>query len=1364
MDGLKIKVNNPFLALMMEKELFDGVKEDLGYVEGDNGYEAHPDKIFTKDNWVTLREGVDYTLGTGYAGLVIKNYDGNDHDAQLVIGDDGYVRAGDSDTMQVIATREDIPITNGIAYFHANSKQFKTKAEGELNVGLLNDISSSQFVRNDNYTPSSWTDGALIFSIADPGNSGDINIDHVWFADGDENVNGEYHFVADSTLKADGNATVRAGQFKEGSMLLSEKYTQKILDETVTGKWTFKSSYISIQSKSSNNQSSYINFYDIDNNQIGVFGIGMNGDAVIASSKNQKVVFGAETNYYAAFSPSGLRIGDYNVASEALDVNGNAKVGSTSSSNDHRLIVNAGDLNKAGIEAYGNSQGTGYLYVGQSTTHGGGISYNGDSNPAYVSGEVSDAVTFYRRTGSANHAVFRYQHDSNKVYFNGEVDVANSVRASYFHADGATGFTCEPGNGTGLRFWNSDSFKIYTSASLDSTWGGQISTNENGKSNNHNMHFCMLDSTSYSRGFCFGNTSDRAYTHIINGSIYTKKYVEGEVPFVSGFTGIGTTRLDLASSCLTVDNLTVRQTMNVYELVVNQVRGTNGSLAITNSAKIDTVSENGGLNYTCTIDRDKDNKLYQPFRENDFVYSQTFTGKQVKYWAGKITAITDNTFSVELQNRIVLFYDTLDHELPGTNYDGGIKYNLSGISGNVSLLIEGYDFEGGERVSMRTNGLNETSIGLMSPSIGATTIYSYDVELQGNTEISVYAATAGRGTVKSVKVLSRNTTDIPEAGDVVHQRGSETDDDRKGFMYLTNSDQGAPYLDVSDGIDSATPQHNTRIRLGKLDGISGQSGYGIWGSNDGTSTDFAISSAGYARIAGWNFTNQCLQSPVNSDGGFIELNSANQCILIQPTADIFEGSVFMYHNSIDDWGLSGWDNNAFEVFHIGSKNQIANWKFNKDAIYNSKTDGTTTHLSIGNAQAWTSSIYGIQVGRDASNRIWLGTIDGVEELRGQIGGQQVFSLGGRSNSIAGWSFNENSLYSGTRFGANGVTIESGTTPTVRITGANATNNQVEMFYSSSSSWGLRGRANSSSGYDFQLGSTNQIAGWNFTNGELQHADGERYISISNKASGTVNDSRGRRGFVMYNNDSTLPNPNSVKVIRIGMLSNDGFLTTYPTTPNYGIQIWAGTSGGGNEIFRADNSGAKIAGFNFDENKFYSNFGTEGLFEIDNRGRLFIGAVEDFYEWTAKSGLEININDSSDWSMEAWNSNQQLFKASPSGTYLDEASIAVNKFTRKVLRITSTGDLINAASGGIIYIDRGVSSSNQTYSLVFSQGSQDLGMEVTIHITNAGTTTIQGYNNNGGPIHIMTVSPANLARIKVVKVGTNDYIAWEEFRR
>lgn len=97
------------------------------------------------------------------------------------------------------------------------------------------------------------------------------------------------------------------------------------------------------------------------------------------------------------------------------------QAGSTSRSANTTVKALAADGYNASFEAYGSSQGTGYLYVGQSNSYGGGISYNGDNTPAFVSGESSDAITFFRRNAGTSSEVFHYMYSSDTVNFNGDI-------------------------------------------------------------------------------------------------------------------------------------------------------------------------------------------------------------------------------------------------------------------------------------------------------------------------------------------------------------------------------------------------------------------------------------------------------------------------------------------------------------------------------------------------------------------------------------------------------------------------------------------------------------------------------------------------------------------------------------------------------------------------------------------------------------------------------------------------------------------------------------------------------------------------------------------------------------------------------
>ena len=84
------------------------------------------------------------------------------------------------------------------------------------------------------------------------------------------------------------------------------------------------------------------------------------------------------------------------------------------------LTILSDDSGASTIQLYGNSQGTGRVYVGQSSAYGGGIEYNGDNSPA-TTGAGSDHITLWRRDNGTDEWTARNDYNSNDWEFRGEV-------------------------------------------------------------------------------------------------------------------------------------------------------------------------------------------------------------------------------------------------------------------------------------------------------------------------------------------------------------------------------------------------------------------------------------------------------------------------------------------------------------------------------------------------------------------------------------------------------------------------------------------------------------------------------------------------------------------------------------------------------------------------------------------------------------------------------------------------------------------------------------------------------------------------------------------------------------------------------
>jgi len=93
--------------------------------------------------------------------------------------------------------------------------------------------------------------------------------------------------------------------------------------------------------------------------------------------------------------------------------------------------------------------------------------------------------------------------------------------------------------------------------------------------------------------------------------------------FVSGFLGDGwqiDQNISAPGTNAEFDNLTIRGRMRVYELLIQRIRATNGSIFVTSVGKAKTVTLVSGDTYTIECDED------HGFLENDLIRAQQFTG------------------------------------------------------------------------------------------------------------------------------------------------------------------------------------------------------------------------------------------------------------------------------------------------------------------------------------------------------------------------------------------------------------------------------------------------------------------------------------------------------------------------------------------------------------------------------------------------------------------------------------------------------------------------------------------------------------------------------------------------------------------
>lgn len=116
-------------------------------IEGDiiqNGdqYITSAEKVQTEDDYIVMRKGAKGSLGSGFSGFEIENYNGNGDNARLVVDGDGIARVGDVGDEQPLLTREETSdLSDGeVLVWNATTN----RAEG-----------SADYVKNTDYATTS---------------------------------------------------------------------------------------------------------------------------------------------------------------------------------------------------------------------------------------------------------------------------------------------------------------------------------------------------------------------------------------------------------------------------------------------------------------------------------------------------------------------------------------------------------------------------------------------------------------------------------------------------------------------------------------------------------------------------------------------------------------------------------------------------------------------------------------------------------------------------------------------------------------------------------------------------------------------------------------------------------------------------------------------------------------------------------------------------------------------------------------------------------------------------------------------------------------------------------------------------------
>lgn len=261
-------------------------------------------------------------------------------------------------------------------------------------------------------------------------------------------------------------------------------------------------------------------------------------------------------------------------------------------------------------------------------------------------------------------------------------------------------------------------------------------------------------------------------------------------------------------------------------------------------------------------------------------------------------------------------------------------------------------------------------------------------------------------------------------------------------------------------------------------------------------------------------------------------------------------------------------------------------------VYISTVDGGSPFVDVlgdvDHPEDWFGDASGTYSGAKTMAR--FGKLDGLTTRSGPLSG---YGLMADAGSIAGWHFDSRKLASpglgviiGDHLSLNNAPRRilignwgDGTAPHVKVLGP-STGDFVQMYYNSDSQWGVWGETGGSK--VFELGSTNQIAGWEFDRTNLtKTVDGVELTmgtlhkddAVGFRAS-DVSSSR-EAGLRSY-----FGHP------QLWAYDPAGFEARMGGSPwsSFGFVLKTGST----EVFNVDSAGATIAGWQFDENRITKN--------------------------------------------------------------------------------------------------------------------------------------------------------------------------------
>jgi hypothetical protein len=241
-------------------------------------------------------------------------------------------------------------------------------------------------------------------------------------------------------------------------------------------------------------------------------------------------------------------------------------------------------------------------------------------------------------------------------------------------------------------------------------------------------------------------------------------------------------------------------------------------------------------------------------------------------------------------------------------------------------------------------------------------------------------------------VVTLNSGNAPVAGYEYVRIGNTTDSSRRGSVYVTSNDSNAPYLDVIDGIAAHTDwgtAGKVRVRLGRLSGIAGGSGYGLFAGDNGAAWATVDAVSGFR--AGYSGTTRF---QVDTSGNLRLYNNLGATVIALDSNgnSAFEGVMTIGTSGEirQGTGALGGNFTGLRIYRSGSVGMIAGYNNNVQQWYGN-TDGK---LYAGAGSVWLDST-GVNFSSAAD-----GYADPAAGLRWDIGAYGSVKMFAHTNGTA----------------------------------------------------------------------------------------------------------------------------------------------------------------------------------------------------------------------------------------------------------------------------------------------------------------------------------------------------------------------------